>query len=122
MYYSAAEVRAREKREREAKTKEKEKVRIAKKLKDAKNASTSNQPRSLSNITQQPTDQSEARPSSESHPAPPTPPTTPARPVPAPATVSATPAPATVTLEAGRLTHFLIYIGCVSVARPSGHD
>jgi len=113
MYYSAAEVRVKEKREKEAKAKEKEKARIAKKLKDAKNASTSNQPHSLSNITQQPTDQSEAQPSSEPHPAPPTPPA-------APATVSATPAPAAVTQQAGCWTHFSLCIGCVSIAHSSG--
>ena len=116
MYYSAAQVRLKEKRKKEAKAKEREKARIAKKLKDAKNASTSNQPRSLSNITQQPTDQSEAQPSSEPHPAPSMPPAALARPT----TVSATPAPATVTLEAGCWTHFSICIGCVSVAHPSG--
>ena len=93
---------------RQTKIANKEKARQAKIAKKSKNnvqVATRSQSPTQSNIVQQSSGQSQAQPSSESHPAAFTP----------------SAAPATVTLEAGCLTHFLLRIGCVSAPRAGGH-
>ena len=111
---------------RRVKIANKEKARqakIAKKSKKNVQVTTRSQSPTQNNIIQQSSGQSQAQPSSESHPAAFTPSAVPAtsNPTPVPATVWVTPAPATATLEAGCWTLFLHRIGCVSAPRAGDH-